>query len=182
MARTRQSPVLLLPEDELALQAAIVAAHPTVRILDESGPWPDASTPPVRASVLEAGSIAGIWPVDLVPALPTEVRSNGTVWGTGTGTGSAIQWLRSRVKSDGVLSAGRLATALDPATEDFVKSVFRILFKLTSNELVRRAAANSPVRMPAYRVGPHALSEARAGRLMLVDSALVLHPSAGLSH
>lgn len=178
MARTKQSPVLLLPEDELALQAAIVAAHPAARILDESGPWPDASTPPVRASVLETGSIAGIWPSDLVAELPTEVRSNGTFWGTGTGTGPAIQWLRSRVKSDGVLSAGRLATALDPATEDFVKSVFRILFKLTSNELLRHQPTGEFARMPAYRVGPHALVEAREGRLTLTDRALVLYPPA----
>ncbi|MEU0882779.1 hypothetical protein ABZ345_29575 [Lentzea sp. NPDC005914] len=180
MARSKQSPVFLLQEDEIALQAALVEAHPHVRILDDSGPWPVASTtPPVRASVVDAGSIAGVWPADLVPEFPVEVRSNGTVWGAGTGRGSAVQWLRSRVKSDGVLSSGRLATMLVPETEDFVKSVFRILFRLTTNDLVREdRSTGSPVRMPAYRVGPHALSEARAGRLALTDSALVLHPPA----
>lgn len=177
MSRSKQSPVFLLPEDEIALQAAIVAKHPHVRILDDSGPWPDANTPPVRASVTETGTIAGIWPSDLSPDFPTEVRSNGTVWGTGTGTGPAIQWLRSRVKSEGVLSAGRLATMLDPGTEAFVRSVFRILFRVTSNDLVRHhKPTGEHVRMPSYRIGPHAMEEARAGRLTLMDAALVLHP------
>lgn len=176
MARTRQSPVLLLPADEIALQAALVAAHPHVRIVDH-GPWPDARTPPVCASVTETGSVAGIWPTDLSPALPTEVRSDGTVWDTGIGTGPAIQWWRSRVEDD-VLSAGRLAATITPGMEDFARSVFRILFRLTTKDLVRHhQPTGEPVRMPAHRVGPHARSEARAGRIVLVDRALTLHVS-----
>ncbi|WP_434447753.1 hypothetical protein [Lentzea sp. E54] len=174
MARKKLSPVLLLPEDEVALQAAITAAHPDVRILD-SGPWADADTPPVLGSVLEARSIAYVWPTSLHPVLPVEVRSNGAVWGVETG--KALQWRRGRVV-DGTLSAGTLGVVVEPELEEFVRSVWRILSRLTSNDLVRyHRPTGEHVRTPTYRVGPHALAEARAGRLRLMDAALVLHPA-----
>lgn len=178
--RTKQSPVLLLPEDELALQAAIVAAHPHVRIYDESGPWPDGE-PAVREKVTETGRVAGIWPTDLFPELPREVRSDGTTWGKAAGLGPAIQWWRSRVDSDGALQTGRLAARIVPGTEDFVKSVFRILFRVTTKDLVRvHGPTGERVRMPTYRVGPHALAEARAGRIALMDIMLVLYPAGSI--
>jgi hypothetical protein len=175
VAKKKLSPVLLLPEDEVALQAAIADAHPDVRVLD-SGAWQDADTPPVLGSITEVRSFAYLWPTGLHPVLPTHVRSNGAVWGSQTG--KVVQWDRSRLR-EGTLEAGALGVVIEPGLEDFVKSVWRILFRLTTNNLVRHhKPTGEHVRMPTYRIGPHALGEARAGRLTLMDYALVLHPPA----
>lgn len=173
MAKKKLSPVLLLPEDEVAVQAAITAAHPDVRILD-SGPWQDADTPPVLGSITEVRTFAYLWPTGLHPVLPTHVRSNGVVWGSQTGM--VVQWNRGRLQ-DGTLNAGSFGVAFEPDLEDFVKSVWRILFRLTTNDLVRHhKPTGEHVRMPKFRIGVHALAEARAGRLTLMADALVLHP------
>ena len=174
MAKKKLSPVLLLPEDEVALQAEITAEHPDVRVLD-SGPWADAGTPPVLGSITEVRFTGYLWPAALYPELPVEVRGNGAVWGAETG--KVVQWSRCRL-ADGTLAAGSLGVVIEPGMEEFVRSVWRILFRLTSNDLVRHhRPTGEHVRMPTFRIGPHALAEARAGRLRLMSSALVLHPA-----
>ena len=103
LSKTEQSPLLLLPEDEAALPAAVLAEHGEVRILDASGPWASAETPPVRAAITDTGA-AAIWHPGIHPVLPVQVRSNGAVYGPEAGP--VVQWVRSRHR-DGVLTAGR---------------------------------------------------------------------------
>lgn len=173
MVKKKASSVLLTPEDEVALQGLITVAHPDVRIIN-SGPWQDADTPPVLESITDARFIGFIWPTSLRPTLTTEVRSDGTVWGVHTY--EAVQWELTRLK-DGTLDAGSFSAVIEPDMEAFVRSVWRILFRFTTNDLVRlHQPTGEYVREPTYRVGPHALSEARAGRLTLLDIRLVLYP------
>ncbi len=176
MAKGKSSEILLTAEDEVAFQRAIMAAHPEVRIV-ESGPWPEDGTPPVLESITDAKLMAFIWPTDLYPVLQTQVRSDGTTWGVHTG--DSVQWFRPRLK-DGVLDAGTLSVVIGPGMDELVKSVWRILFRLTTNSLVMyHQPTGQYKRQPTYRIGPHALSEARAGRLTLMDIRLVLYPPDG---
>lgn len=87
-----------------------------------------------------------------------------------------MQWKIATLK-DGTLDAGTFGAVIEPDMEAFVRSVWRILFRFTTNDLVRHHKPTGEyVREPTYRVGPHALSEARAGRLTLLDIRLVLYP------
>ncbi|GAA1689927.1 hypothetical protein GCM10009745_38990 [Kribbella yunnanensis] len=176
MPKGKSSPALLTAEDEVAFQAAIMAAHPNIRIV-ESGPWPADGSPPMLDSITDAKLMAFFWPTDLHPVLQTQLRTDGTTWGTHAG--DSIQWFRPRLK-DGVLDAGTLSVVSSPEMDDLIKSIWRILFRLTTNNLVMYHQPTAHYkRQPTYRIGPNALTKARAGRLTLTDIRLVLYPPDG---
>jgi hypothetical protein len=179
IARERATELFLLPEDEAALTEAIRREFPEVAFLDESR-WVDPVTPPVRGSVLECGSIAGFWNRELYPVLQGRRRANGRVDGP---EAEVVQWLRSLVRSPGVLHHGRWAYSVpataDPRMLDFVDQVWRILLSQTTNRM-RRASAehpNAPERR--FRVGALAFQQAAEGQLELAADALRLAPEIG---
>ena len=103
--------LLLLPEDEVALQAAIVAEHPSVRIVDKHAPWPAASTsrPPVRGSMLDVEQTAVIWEPEIHPRLP-QPRFSGLARRSPQ-AGRVVAWSRGTCV-DGVLSTSVISAVV----------------------------------------------------------------------
>lgn len=180
-AVTKQALVLLTQEDEIKLAQALVAKFPEVKFLDFQK-WSDADAPPVCESVTDCGPTISIWNPLIYPILPTGSRSNGKI--SGPQIGPVIQWLRSREVRSGELQSGRLAASYSESTPaqmvDFVQSIWRILFRETSNKLVRVSLNADGVNVLAeerrFRVGAHAQEDALAGSLMLVSAQMKLMP------
>lgn len=181
MARSKQSPVLLLPQDEEEVLAALRHSRPGVQILDGSVPWVSADSPPVCTSIAETGTIASIWNPEIFPTLPVEVRSNGSI--RGPQAGPVVQWMRSPVRDGGRLEAGRWAATMDdniaPEMIAFIRDIWKVLFRLTGNDLARLdLRSGDAILQPKYRVGPAALQLARSGDIELYDGQMKLVPSA----
>ncbi|MEU0880785.1 hypothetical protein ABZ345_19450 [Lentzea sp. NPDC005914] len=167
--------ILLLPEDEAALQAAIVTAYPGVRLIDAYAPWPGMTTskPPVRASVLDIERRAPLWDPEIHPRLPQPRFSGLAV--RSPQAGRVVQWRRSRCLDDGVLTSGMFLAVtwdgMDPRMVTLMSVVWRALLRATSNYLVRWIEGTGQEQIsPSYRVGHHALAAAREGRICLNDS------------
>jgi hypothetical protein len=179
IVRERATDLFLLPEDENALAEAIRRDFPEVAFLDESH-WVDPSKPPVRAGVLQCGWVAGFWNQDIYPTIRGRRRANGRVDGP---EAEVVQWLRSLVRSPGILSHGRWAYALpagaDPRMAAFVDRVWRILLAQTTNRMRRVSAADPNAPERRFRVGAQAFRQAAEGRLVLAADALRLAPESG---
>jgi hypothetical protein len=167
--------ILLLPEDEVALQAAILAACPGVRIIDAHGHWPGMTTsrPPVRDSVLEVGQRALLWDPEIHPRLPQPRFSGSSA--RSPQAGRVIQWRRSLCSDDAVLHSGLFVAVLwhdmDPRMITLTSSVWRAVLRHTSNYLVRWIEGTGQEQIsPSYRVGHHALAAARDGSICLNDT------------
>jgi hypothetical protein len=175
---TKQAQLLLLPEDEVAVAAAILARYPDVKFIDHVA-WGSPSMPPVRELVIACHGGASIWSPRIYPNLPVDVRSNGTIMGPQIGP--VVQWLRSKEEPPGALSPGRWAASYSDSSElamvKFIGDIWRILFRETPNslELVNVASGQcSPERR--YRVGKHAYELAEEGALVLMGGRMALRP------
>lgn len=167
--------VLLLPEDEVALQAAVTAECPDVRIIDATAPWPAMTTnrPPMRDSVLDVERTALLWIPEIQPRLP-QPRFTGRA-SRAPQAGRVVTWRRSLL-SEGVLAPGMFSAVvwngMDPRMVAFMSAVWRVLVRATSDHLVRWIdGTGQEQRMPSFHVGHHALAAAREGRLCLNDTA-----------
>ncbi|KJK49385.1 hypothetical protein UK23_13865 [Lentzea aerocolonigenes] len=178
----RMATVLLLPQDEAALQAAIVAAWPSTRIIDGRAPWPAQTTsrPPVRDSVLDVERNAFLWDPEIHPRLPTP-RFTGYAR-RAPQAGRVVEWRRS-LCTDGVLASGMISAVvwddMDPRMIAFISAVWRAVVEHTSNNLVRWIEGTGQEQlMRASRVGHHALAAARAGEICLgtTEEKWRLHP------
>lgn len=177
--RERDVQLFLLPEDELAIAAAILREYPDVAFLDETQ-WVDPEIPPSRGSIIECGRIAGIWNRSVYPKIRGRRRVNGRVDGPEQ---EIVQWVRSRLGSPDVLHSGRWAysfpEAVDPAMVAFVDRIWRILFKATTNRMRRASAVDPNTPERGYRVGASAFMHSAAGDLVLAANALRLAPEVG---
>ncbi|GAA2559985.1 hypothetical protein GCM10010435_34070 [Winogradskya consettensis] len=136
--------------------------------------------PTVRESILDCGRISGIWYQGAYPKIRGRRRDNGAIDGPER---EIVQWLRSQVRSPGVLHSGRWAYSqdefTDPAMVKFVDRIWRILSKVTTNRM-RRASANDPHSPEhGFRVGSSAFEQSAAGDLELAANALRLAPEVG---
>ena len=179
--KERDAQLLLLPEDETALSQAIQREFPGVVFLDEKQ-WVDPEIPPVRASILECGRIAGIWNRDVYPTIRGHRRQSGRVDGPEL---EVVQWVRSLVREPGILHSGRWAYSLPesaaPEMLIFVDKIWRILFRQTTNRMRRSSAANPNARERGFRVGAHAFRQSEEGKLQLAANALRLAPEIGFT-
>lgn len=179
IAKERDAQLLLLPEDEIELSHAIQREFPGVVFLDETK-WVDPETPPVRASILECGRIAGMWNREVYPTIHGHRRENGRVDGPEL---EVVQWVRSLVREPGVLHSGRWAYSLPesaaPAMFTFVDRIWRILFSKTTNRMRRASAVNPNAPERGFRVGALAFQQAQGGKLELAANALRLAPEVG---
>lgn len=173
--------LLLLPEDEVDLAAAIRAQFPRVLFVDNRR-WSRLDVPPAYDSIADCGRIAAIWNRAISPTLPAVVRDNGVI--DGPQTGPVVQWLRSYVDEDAILQAGRWAASNDPASDgpmiEFVKEIWKILTKKTTNKLRRAGAIGGPVTPSVserqFRVGRRALDAVAQGKLILASNRMRLIP------
>ncbi|MBR7839506.1 hypothetical protein KDL01_39995 [Actinospica durhamensis] len=175
---TRQAQLLLLPEDEVAIAAAILARYPDVRFIDHVA-WDSPSTPPVRESVVACHFGASIWSPRIYPELPVDIRSNGTIMGPQIGP--VVQWLRSREVSPGVLASGRWAASFTDSSAaamvEFVGDIWKILFRETFNSLQWAGATLGRHSLERrFRVGKLAYKDAEEGVLMLKGGQMILRP------
>ncbi|WP_285507416.1 hypothetical protein [Actinokineospora sp. NBRC 105648] len=162
--------MMLLPEDEREIYDAVLAVHPAVALVEDSGAWSKDDCPPVRAEVSDCRVNAMMWHREMFPQLCVTVSDEGLL--RGPSGYPLVQWLRSREKTPGVLSSGRWAAVFDSEDvemQKFVRSLFRILFRLTDNQASMLLPGGVTRAALEYRVGPRALGAARAGELRLVS-------------
>ncbi|MET9630156.1 hypothetical protein ABZX92_22075 [Lentzea sp. NPDC006480] len=180
--KAQSATILLLPEDEAALQAAIFEACPGVRIIDAHGEWRGQTTskPPVRDSVLDVSQRALLWDPAIHPRLPQPRFSGLAV--RSPQAGKVVQWRRS-LCTDGVLASGMFLAVvwpdMDPRMIALTSSIWRAVLRHTSNYLVRWIEGTGQEQIsPSHRVGHHALAAARDGELCLndLDPKWRLHP------
>lgn len=179
----KTSPVFLLPEDEASVATAIAGRFPETKIVD-GVLWPSAD-PPIRKTISDCEHRdVLLWPSAIFPRLP--VRQTHHTYFEGPLSGVVVRWTRNRLSNDG-LEVGAFSVGLDEDApkemQVFVKGVWNVLFKETSNTLVR----NGDIRLPEpsakgkpdgrYRVGKVALTEALAKGLVFVDEVLRLTPN-----
>jgi hypothetical protein len=172
--------VLLLPSDEALIEDSLRRLHPRVCFLDQDA-WESVDAPPVRMSIDECGDVAAIWNPETASEVRGIERANGRI--DGPQVGPVIQWLRSRLRNSR-LEAGSWAASVDPERHPdmaaFARDAWKILQKVTSNKLVsggsfsRAVVIGPPVR--SFRVGPAALSAARAGEIELASNQARLLP------
>jgi hypothetical protein len=166
--------VLLLPEDELALQAAVTAEYPGLRIVDAAAPWPL-----VRDSVLDVERTALLWVPEIQPRLP---KPRFTGYATrAPQAGRVVTWRRSLCSDGDVLTSGMVSAVvwhgMDPGMVRFMSTVWRALVRATSDHLVRWIEdTGQEQRMPSFHIGHHALAAARDGRIGLHTSVGPLYP------
>ena len=175
---TRTIQLILCPEEEAQIAAAILSEFEGVRLLDGRS-WADPLMPPVERRIDCCGPVALIWPSLITPELPVAIVA-GVV--RGPQVGPVIQWVRSRqaYSDDSQLSvpiirSGRWASSLadiPPAgMKEFSDSLWKFLKDRSSNKLVRAAPDGHPsapvVRERAIWVGSATLEKARKGELLL---------------
>ncbi|GAB2874407.1 hypothetical protein [Lentzea nigeriaca] len=172
--------LLLLPEDELALQAAIVAEQPTVRLVDERAPWPAMTTsrPPARDSVLDIERSVLIWDPSIHPRLP---RPRFTRPARRSPLAGRVVRLDRGTYVDGVLTASVISAVLwdgmKPEMVSLFSTVWRAVLQGTSGYLVRWVeGTGQEQRIFGMRIGHHALAAAREGRISLGDERMRLYP------
>ena len=173
----RVAEILLAPEDEAEIFAAARERFPELQVID-SVPWASADEPAVRESPVQCGFVASLWNPSIHPHLPSEVRTDGKVYGPQVGP--VVQWIRSLEKTPGVLQGGRWAASFpstDHAMAEFVKSLWTVLTEHTSTDLARPGArGGDPEPERGFLVGRSALERARRGELSLRVGYLQLVP------
>lgn len=177
--RTRAANLLLLPEDEVALQAALTEERAGLKIVDGTAPWPAKTEPPVRDSVLEVGTLATLWDPEVLPALPRLRR--GDTPNKGMQAGKVVQWKRGGLSADDVLGPGMWTAVLkdgqDPALVAFIDSMWRVLLRFTTDYLVRWIPSTGvEQRAWGFHTGPHAFAAARNGEITLESGFGRLYP------
>jgi hypothetical protein len=94
-----------------------------------------------------------------------------------------VEWQRSLEVRPGLLHRGRWATTLTvadmPEMVDFVRGIWRILFKMSTNRLRRVSAPDPHTPERRFRAGAAAFRRAREDRLVFVADALRLAPEDG---
>ncbi|NUP46600.1 MAG: hypothetical protein HOW97_04710, partial [Catenulispora sp.] len=178
---TKQIQLLLTPNDEEDLLAAVRRRFPEIRVLQGNG-WTADGAPPVRAGVAECGQVALLWDPEINPDLPVAVSTTGRV--DGPQIGPVVQWIRSRGFETGSLDAGRWAASVDPdkapRMHTAVSGLWRIAKQVLTNDLIlARSHGPDPAQWKAERgfwAGPEAVSLARAGKLTLRSGMLMLMP------
>jgi len=172
--------LLLLPEDELAVQAAIVAEHPSVRLVDARSPWPAMTTsrPPVRDSVLDIERSVLIWDPSIHPRLP---RPRFTGLARRSPLAGRVVWLDRGTYVDCVLTASGISAVLwdgmKPEMVSLFSTVWRAVLQGTSRYLVRWVeGTGQEQRIFGWRVGHPALAAASEGRISLGDESLRVYP------
>ncbi|MFJ5233756.1 hypothetical protein ACIQBJ_28135 [Kitasatospora sp. NPDC088391] len=159
----RVAEIFLTGNDEELLIAAIRSRFQSVGIID-SIPWESGYTPPVRESISDCSKLVSIWNPETHPSLPSEIRTNGKIYGPQIGP--VVQWVRSIEGPPGVLQVGRWAASVDQsdsAMKEFVKELWRILALRTSKE-------------KGFFVGDGALGLANSGMLNLRAGYLQVLP------
>jgi hypothetical protein len=176
--RPRVTELFLLPEDEQAIHDAILRDVPGAVVIDSL--WGSVNTPPVRDRIADAGWRIGIWNRAARPMLSGRVRTDGRV--ETPYSDYIVEWQRS-LAGAGVLEQGRWFTSLtvsDVAERaDFVRAVWRVLNRMTTNRLRRASAPDPQTPERSFRVGPAAFLAAQQGRLVLAADALRLAPEDG---
>lgn len=172
-ALTKQVQIFMTPRDEETFSAALAEARPLATFVDDSS-WPT-RTPPVKGSIhLCESRHVYLWDRGVVPELPTVPGFDGRV--AGPSSGPVIQFSRSILKEDLLLS-GRVAAGIyhhNPLFAEmnaFIKTVWRVLKKLTSPDLVAVAQFSGEVinpRVRGYLVGPDAVAWCRADAARLL--------------
>jgi hypothetical protein len=177
--RPRETEFFLLPEDEQAILDAILRDIPGAVVIDSR--WESANRPRVRDRIADAGPIVGIWNRAARSMLAGRVRTNGRV--ETPYSDYVVEWQRSRPAVAGVLERGRWFTTITaadvPEMAEFVRSVWGILNRMTTNRLRRASAADPQTPERGFRVGPAAYRAARQGALALAADALRLAPEDG---
>lgn len=177
--RPRQTAIFLLPEDEQAILDAILRDIAGAVVIDSQ--WESVNTPPVRDRIADAGRIIGIWNRAARPMLSGHVRTNGRV--ETPYSDYVVEWQRSRPAAAGVLERGRWFTSPTvsdvPEMTDFVRAVWRVLNRITTNRLRRASAIDPQTPERRFRIGPAAYLAAKQGRLVLAADALRLAPEDG---
>ncbi|GAA2753358.1 hypothetical protein [Kitasatospora cinereorecta] len=150
----RVAEIFLTADDEELLISAIKSRFQSMRIID-SIPWERCDLPSTRESIADCGKLVSIWNSDAHPVLPSEIRTNGKIYGPQVGP--VVQWVRSIEGSPGVLQVGRWAASVekaDAAMKGFVKELWRLLTLHTSRE-------------KGFFIGEGALALANSGKLSL---------------
>jgi len=177
----RRISLLMLPEDEEDLVAAVRARFPEM-VLIPSYFWPT-HQPPVTTRLADCEQMAFLWDPTICPTLPTHVRANGAI--AGPMVGPVIQWLRCKRGRFNELQVGSLGASADrirdPQMTRRIAAVWRIVKKHTSNNLrLAGPIEEPPTPDQAIRdtwIGAHALAAARAGDLALADIRVRLLPT-----
>jgi hypothetical protein len=177
--RPRETGIFLMPEDEQAIVDAILRDVPGAVVIDSQ--WESANTPPVCHRMDDAGRTVGIWNRAARPMLSGRVRTNGRV--ETPHSDYIIEWQRSRLAVAGLLERGRWFTSLTvsdvPEMADFVRAVWRILNRMTTNRLRRASAVDPQTPERRFRIGPAAYLAGKQGQLVLAADALRLAPEDG---
>lgn len=177
----RQVQLLLTPDDEDRLVREIRSKYPEVKFLSNVH-WESPDRPPLRESVAACGDVATIWNPVIHPTLPVDVRSDGRIFGPSVGP--VVQWVRSLEKVPGVLDAGRWAAGVDRSRDaemaSFIGSIWRILYRCTTNRMMRTAGACEGATEIApernFRVGDEAFKCAMENVLVLRSGAMYIRP------
>jgi hypothetical protein len=184
---TRTIQLILCPEEEGRIAAAILGEFEGVRLLD-GRPWADSLTPPEEPGLDHCGPVALIWPSLITPVLPVAVVS-GVV--RGPQIGPVVQWVRSRqAESDApqssvpVIQVGRWASSVadipPSGMKEFSDSLWRLLKGRSSNRLIRATPDGRPdgpvVRERKIWVGLETLEKAKKGELLLAADRIRFIP------
>ncbi|GAA2797041.1 hypothetical protein GCM10010441_22790 [Kitasatospora paracochleata] len=103
----------------------------------------------------DCGKLVSIWNSDTHPVLPSEIRTNGKIYGPQVGP--VVQWVRSVEGPPGALQVGRWAASVDQADASmagFVKELWRLLTLHTFRE-------------KGFFIGEGALALANSGEINL---------------
>lgn len=172
--------LMLLPEDEVALQAAVLAEHPGVRIVDQRAPWPAMTTcrPPVRDSVLDVEHTALLWNPEIHPRLP-QPRLTAPPRRS-PHAGRVVAWRRGTC-TDGVLASTTISAVvwdgMKPEMVALLSTVWRAVLHGTTRHVVRWVeGTGQEQRAWGIRVGYHALAAAREGRISLDEGKMRVYP------
>lgn len=167
--RFRYATLFLTPEDEAALHAAIVEAHPGTVLLEPTASLA-VKARREHARTADAGPKVLLWDPVVQPVLRNPVN------------GRVVKWQRGSCTEDGVLDAGMWTVAMrdstTPEMQTFINDLWRAMLRFTSNYLVRWVEGTGvEQRMPSYRIGPDALKAATEGRITLDSGGFgPLHP------
>jgi hypothetical protein len=148
--------VFFSPADEAALSRELVAAFPHLAFVDDNI-W-ESPDPPVRVSISQCrANFVFLWNRAVVPVLPSRSRADGRV--DGPTVGPVVQFVRSRVTGDLLLSGSLAASSSDPEMLGFVADLWRVLGRWGVKKVRSidpRSGATILPSVPGYLLGPDA--------------------------